>query len=344
MKVVVTGGSGLVGKNLQDVVSQSSISNSDNTFVFLNRSKNDEYSLDCENRDAVMAYFEKQRFDAIIHLAACVGGLFMHIDNNEYVYEKNKRINDNVLDACHLTKIKYGVFCSSSCVFPHEPEHFPMDEEMMCAGDPHPTNCGYANAKREMYERCREMNERHGYNYVCLIPVNMYGKFDNFDLNNGHFIPALMHRFELTKKAVRDGCAFSSYSDLPTQSPCEEKYVAYGDGTPLRQLLYAKDFADIIRRVLTSVVSGIYGKPDPMVVCSDEEYAISEVVRKLTMTMGIEYDKVVWDTSKANGCMKKTVTNCRFKRAFPEYRFTSLLDGLRETYEWFEVTNLTNHT
>lgn len=338
MRIAVTGGSGMVGRNLRDVVQDERVESSaagdknDYEYVFLTRA-----DVDCEDRDAVRAYFVRERFDAVVHLAACVGGLFMHIDNNHDVYERNKRINDNVIDACRASGVKRGIFCSSSCVFSPDPPSFPMDEGMHLEGEPHPTNYGYANAKREMYRRCKELNEKEGYKYLCLIPVNMYGKYDNFDLETGHFVPALMHRFEMTKRAVRDACSFYSYSDIPTRSPYEEKYIAYGDGTPLRQLLYARDFAEVIYRFLLEENHDKWTH-DSVIVCNDEEHTIKEVVEELASVMDLDKEKVVWDTSKANGCMRKTVTNQRFSSGFDNkksFMFTSLNDGLNLTYTWF---------
>ena len=267
----------------------------------------------------------------------------MHIDNNQEVYERNKRINDNVIDACCASGVKRGIFCSSSCVFSSDPPFFPMDEGMHLEGEPHPTNYGYANAKREMYQRCKKLNDEEGYKYLCLIPVNMYGKYDNFDLETGHFVPALMHRFEIEKRAVRNACAFNSYSDLPTRSPFEEKYIAYGDGTPLRQLLYASDFAKVIYQFLLEENhhKWIY---DSVIVCNDDEYTIKEVVKHLASVMNLEKEKVVWDTSKANGCMRKTVNNARLKSLSilnhdgshtVSEQFTPLEDGFRAMYAWY---------
>jgi len=300
MRIAVTGGYGMVGRNLQDVV--------DGTFVFLARG-----DVDLEDRAATLAHFERERYDAVVHLAALVGGLYMHIDNNQEVYARNKRINDNVIDACAAAGVKRGVFCSSSCVFPSAPPSFPMDEAMHLLGEPHPTNRGYARAKREMYERCRVMNAR-GFDYLCLIPVNLYGKYDNFDLVKGHFMPALMHRFHAAKNAGAP-------------------LVAYGDGTPLRQLLYARDFAEIIRRFVAA--GALTERFDSVIVCGDEEHTIGEIVERLADAMGLDKGRVEWDASKANGCMRKTVTNARLRGAL-DVAFTPLDEGIRQTYEWFQ--------
>lgn len=344
MRVAVTGGSGMVGRNLRDVVQDERAESKDTEgkyeYVFLTRT-----DVDCEDHDAIMKYFERERFDAVVHLAACVGGLYMNLGNNQEVYERNKRINNNVIDACCASGVKRGIFCSSSCVFRPDPLSFPMDEDMHLEGEPHASNGGYGNAKREMYRRCKELNEKEGFKYLCLIPVNMYGKYDNFNIGSGHFVPALMHRFEICKRAVRESCSFNSYSDLPTRSPFEEKYVAYGDGTPLRQLLYARDFAEVIYRFLLEENHDKWAH-DSVIVCNDEEHTIKEVVEELASVMDLDKEKVVWDTSKANGCMRKTVSNARLKTlnmvsndalGNVQEQFTPLYEGIRLTYEWFRM-------
>lgn len=313
----------MVGCNLRDVVQENS--KDEYKYVFLTRA-----DVECEDRDSVMAYFMRERFDAVVHLAACVGGLYMNIGNNQEIYERNKRINDNVIDACRASDVKRGIFCSSSCVFPSDPPSFPMNEDMHLMSEPHASNRGYGNAKRDMYRRCKELNEKGDYNYLCLIPVNMYGKYDNFDIETGHFVPALMHRFEMAKQAVRD-------------SSCENKYIAFGDGKPLRQLLYAPDFADIIYRFLLKENHSKWIH-DSVIVCNNEEHTIKEVVRILADVMELDIDNVVWDTSKANGCMRKTVSNERLIMLhinttlgvdiIPE-QFTSIQQGLLATYAWF---------
>lgn len=314
MKIAVTGGSGMVGRNLQDVVQEHQ---GEHEYIFLTRK-----DFDCEERDAVMTHFEKNDYDAVLHLAADVGGLYKNINNNDQIYMKNKAINDNIIDACIKFGIKKGIFCSSSCVFPENPSKFPMNEDMMCESDPHPSNRGYAMAKREMVIRCKELNKK-GFQYLSLIPVNMYGKYDNFNIEKGHFISALMHRFHDIKHNIKK---------MP--------YIAYGDGTPIRQLLYAKDFAYIIYQIFM-MTPNTHIDCDSLIVCNDNEFHIRDVVKELAKTMNIDYNEIIWDTTKLNGCMRKSVTNKRFKKLFPEYSFVNLNDGLRKTYNWYTTNTIT---
>ena len=321
MKIAVTGGSGMVGRNLQDVVQEHQ---GEHEYIFLTRK-----DFDCEERDAVMTHFEKNEYDAVLHLAADVGGLYKNINDNDQIYMKNKAINDNIIDACVKFGIKKGIFCSSSCVFPENPSKFPMNEDMMCESEPHPSNRGYAMAKRKMAIRCKELNKK-GFQYLSLIPVNMYGKYDNFNIGTGHFVPALMHRFEICKNATRNSASFyEPNSDV-------EKYIAYGDGKPLRQLIYAKDFAEIIYTFFLQKDNWIF---DSVIVCNDEEHTIKEVVEELARVMDLDKKNLVWDTSKANGCMRKTVSNIRLTNMNIFKNFKTLEYGLQETYTWFKNNN-----
>tara|TARA_B110000208_G_scaffold189178_1_gene250211 strand:+ start:9020 stop:9979 length:960 start_codon:yes stop_codon:yes gene_type:complete len=310
MKIVVTGGNGLVGNNLKSIVNEKYANHS---FTYLNRSKNDEFSLDLTDRKAVLDFFSQNKFDYIIHLAANVGGLFKNMKNNANIFKDNIMIQENILEACNINNIQRGIFCLSSCIFPHAPSKFPMTEEMILESDPHYSNRGYAYAKRMLYIQCQNYNKDFNREYICVAPVNMYGKYDNFCLENGHFIPAIMHRF---------------HNDCN-----KKKIIAYGTGSPLRQLLYAKDAADIMCKLLFNQELTV-GK-DLINIANDEENTIKKYIEKIGKTIGIDINKIYWDTSKADGCLRKTVSNKRLKTILPEYKFTDLDEGLKITYSWF---------
>ena len=307
MNIVVTGGSGMVGKNIKDVVDES---NDVNIYHFLSSK-----DVDLTNRTDVLNFFKDKKYDYIIHLAANVGGLYKNINENIEMFTSNIKINENVLEACHLYGIKRGVFCLSSCIYPAKPSKFPMDETMIHESPPHPSNEGYAYAKRMLEIQCKHYNETYGYKYYCLIPVNLYGKYDYFNLKNGHFIPMIMHRFYLSR----------NYDVL----------TAYGTGKPLRQFLYAKDFAIIILGILLECKDT---PAEPIICCNDDEFTIEEVVYKLLYIMNLPIKKLKWLTEYSDGCMKKTVSNKKLMSICPElkYDFTSFDYGLRETYEWFK--------
>ena len=224
MKICITGGTGMVANYIKDAIKEMY---SEHEFIFLSR-------LDCDlrRREKVLLVFSVYKFDYVIHLAAAVGGLYKNMNDNIGMFSDNIKINENVLEACHKNNIKRGIFCLSSCVYPANPSHFPMDESMLHESQPHPSNEGYSYAKRMLEMQTRQYNKAYGYEYICVTPVNMYGKYDNFSLQDGHFIPMIMHRFfqELSYRHYNPG----------------GKFEAYGSGMPLRQFLYAGDFAKII--------------------------------------------------------------------------------------------------
>ena len=311
MKIVVTGGSGLVGTNLKSIVNEQYTNHS---FTYLNRSKNDEFTLDLTDRKEVLDFFSKNEFDYIIHLAANVGGLFKNMRNNSGIFRENILMQENILEACNKNNIQRGIFCLSSCIFPNNPSKFPMTEKMILESAPHFSNRGYAYAKRMLYIQCQNYNKDFNRVYICVAPVNMYGKYDNFSLENGHFIPAIMHRF---------------YRDRN-----KKQLIAYGTGAPLRQLLYAKDAADIMCKLLFN--QELTDGKDLINIANDEEDSIKQYIEEIGKSVGIDINKIYWDTTKSDGCLKKTVSNTILKTILPGYKFTDLHDGLKETFTWFK--------
>ena len=306
MNILVTGGNGMVASCIKDL---QNIYPSD-TFFFMTRNQ-----CDLSSEKSVNDFFENStiKYDYIIHLAAKVGGLFMNLNSNIEMFSENIRINENILKASHKHNIKRGIFCLSSCIYPCNPYRFPMDETMIHESPPHPSNEGYAYAKRMLELQCRQYNKAYNTEYICVIPVNLYGPHDNFNIENGHVIPSLMHRFH-KEKNKNNG-----------------EFIAYGTGTPLRQFLYAPDFAKIICKILFDKNNQ---NTDP-IICCNGEITIKEMVETLGETMDININNIKWDETKSDGCMKKTVDNSVLLRLYPDFNFISLQNGLKETYKWF---------
>lgn len=315
MKIIVTGGNGMIGNNIKDIISNNSYSN--NEFIFINRSLNNELSVDLTNREDVLLFFGKFNFDYIIHLAADVGGLYKNINNNSSMFSNNTRINENILEACIKYKINRGIFILSSCIFPHNPSMFPMDENMIHESPPHYSNEGYAYSKRMMHIQCKNLNKTYNTQFICLVPVNLYGAYDNFNPENSHLLPGLMHRF---------------HNSLDNKDNKDKKFIAYGSGKPLRQMLYATDFANIICDIL---INKLEIKTDTLICCNDYEYSIKDIVTKLSNVMNIQFDNIEWDNTKSDGCMKKSVSNKKFKDYYHNFNFTHLDTGLKKTYNWY---------
>jgi|UniRef100_A0A6C0ALA0 GDP-L-fucose synthase len=313
MKICVTGGTGLVGnaiKIFSDMIDY-------HTFYYVSKSNADNNygkGLDLTVLKDVDDYFKRNQFDYIIHLAANVGGLYKNMNGNIEMFNDNILINMNVLTVCNKYNINRGIFCLSSCIYPNNPSRFPMDETMIHESPPHISNEGYAYAKRMLEKQCSHYNKAFNREYICLIPVNLYGKHDYFNLKNGHFIPMIMHRFH-------------------RELLLGNELIAYGTGKPLRQFLYVEDFARIILDVL---LGDHYNVTTPLICCNDQEYTIKNIVDMIAFYIGIDNDAIHWDTTKSDGCMKKTVTNAKFKSFYPDFQFTPIDKGLEKTYSWFK--------
>ncbi len=303
MKVLVTGGSGMVGRCLQDIINTNKYD--DNEWKFIS-------SADCNLTDhnQVDTFFKTHKFDSVIHLAACVGGLYKNMKDNLNMFHNNIKMNMNVLKACHNNNINTCIVILSSCIFPAQPSKFPMEEYMLHDGKPHESNKGYAYAKRMMQVECEMYNEQYNRNYICLTPVNLYGPFDNYSLTDGHVIPMLIHKF---------------YNN---------NFEIYGTGIAKRQFLYAPDFAKIILLTLSLKL-----KDKMIICCNDEEHSINDVITLVCQNFILNNHKfnpiIKFNNNYSDGIIKKTVSNKYFKTIFPKFRFTPLKDGLFCTINWF---------
>lgn len=219
--ILVTGGSGLVGNAIKYVSKNYNNYN----FIFISSK---QYNLISYNETKQMFIDIKPTY--VIHLAACVGGLFKNMNNKVDMLEQNLMINYNVVKCAHDYKVKKLIACLSTCIFPDKVT-YPIDESMLHNGPPHNSNDAYAYAKRMLEIHCKAYRENYGDNFTCIIPTNIYGPHDNFDLENGHVIPSLIHQCYKAKKE-------------------NKPFVIKGTGKPLRQFIYSEDLAKLIMLVL----------------------------------------------------------------------------------------------
>lgn len=303
--VLVTGGSGLVGNAIK------SIRKSFPYYQFVFLSSKDFDLLKMEKTELMFKTFKPTY---VIHLAACVGGLYKNMNHNVEMFEKNMIINYNVIHCAHKFEVKKLIACLSTCIYPDDVS-YPISEEMLHNGAPHSSNYGYAYAKRMLEVHCRLYKESYGDNFMCVIPTNIYGPHDNFDLENGHVLPALIHRCYLAKNNGVD-------------------FVMRGSGKPLRQFIYSEDLAKLIMHLLQS------SNKENVILSSPEkdETSIENVSRMIARCFDYE-DKLVFDASYADGQYKKTVSNeklmCILKRECSKFEFTELEEGIKKTVEWF---------
>jgi GDP-L-fucose synthase len=299
--IVVTGGTGLVGSAIRKV----SVAYSQYNFVFLSSKQ-----FDLANMEQTKAMYERFRPNFVIHLAACVGGLFKNMNNKVEMLEKNLLINFNVVKCAHDYKVEKLIACLSTCIFPDKVT-YPISEEMLHDGPPHFSNDAYAYAKRMLEIHCKAYKENFGDNFTCIIPTNIYGPHDNFDLENGHVIPALIHKCFLAKKSGID-------------------FVIRGSGTPLRQFIYSEDLAKLIMIVLERDIS------DNIILSAPEshETSIGDIGRLIARSYDYE-DRITFDASFSDGQYKKTVGIDRLRKHVPDFEFTPIADGVRLAVAWF---------
>lgn len=301
--VLITGGSGLVGNGIKSI--QSNYPNFD--FIFLS-------SKDCNLEDytQTLNYFKTTKPDYIIHLAACVGGLFKNMNSKVDMLEKNILINMNVLKAAHNIGVKKLIACLSTCIFP-DSTTYPIDETMLHLGPPHTSNDAYAYAKRLLETHCKAYQEQYGDNFVCVIPTNIYGSNDNFNLEDAHVIPALIHKCYLAKKESKP-------------------FVVAGSGKPLRQFIYSEDLGKLIMWVLES-----YLEKSPIILSVGEEQEVSIGYIATLIAKKFNYqESMIFDNSKPDGQYKKTASNAKLRRLIGNFNFTDIEEGINKTIDWFE--------
>ena len=303
MKILVTGGTGLVGQAIQSIKDKYS----EHTFIFSS-------SRDCDliNYLDTYRYFSQIKPDYIIHLAAIVGGLFKNMNHKVDMYDQNMRLNMNVLRCAHEHKVKKVVSCLSTCVFPDKVQ-YPINEKMLHDGEPHNSNYGYAYSKRMLDVHSKLYREQYNDNFICVIPTNIYGEHDNYSLENGHVIPALIHQCYLAKKENRP-------------------FIVRGSGSPLRQFIYSKDLAELMMWSLLE-----YNKWDNVIlsVGENDEISIKDVATAISKAYEYE-DNIMFDTQYSDGQYKKTADNSLLMKYKSDFKFTKFSEGIKKSVDWFK--------
>tara|TARA_R110000782_G_scaffold137419_6_gene229911 strand:- start:206 stop:1111 length:906 start_codon:yes stop_codon:yes gene_type:complete len=293
MKSLLTGANGLVGHT---ILAQLNL-----------LSQND---LDLRDRDAVFGYFDKHRPDAVIHTAARVGGLGANMQYMSDFYTDNILINTNVLDAAQRNGVEQVVSFLSTCIFPDMATSV-LTEDMLHEGEPHPSNFGYAYAKRMLEVQSRAISSQHGLGYSCVIPTNIYGPHDNFNLNSGHVIPSLIHKCYLAEKYGTN-------------------FMVWGSGKPLREFIFSHDVGELVGMLMQR-----YRSPYTVILSPSEEVSIGRVAEIIANAMEFK-GKIVYDTGYSDGQFRKPTCNKKLQSLIPDYEFTPLEEGIRFTVDWFK--------
>ena len=248
--------------------------------------------------------------DRVIHCAGKVGGVKKNMNNKGSMFYDNIMINTNVIEASRVYGIKKLVAFLSTCVFPNNIE-YPLTEEKIHLGQPHNSNDAYAYAKRMSDIQIRAYKEEYGLNYTSVIPTNIYGINDNFDIENGHVLPSLIHKCYLARENKTD-------------------FIIWGSGKPLREFIYNKDVAKLTEWVLNE-----YNESEPIILGNSIEISIKDVVDLIVKEMNFK-GTVIFDTTKPEGQFRKPSDNSKLMSYLPNFKFTPIEEGLKETIEWFE--------
>ena len=314
--ILITGGSGLVGNGIKSVSEKYS----NYTFIYISSK---DFNL--SNMTDTINMFEMYKPHYVIHLAACVGGLYKNMNNKVEMLEKNLMINYNVVKCSHDYKVEKLISCLSTCIFPDNVT-YPINESMLHNGPPHSSNDSYAYAKRMLETHCKAYKENYGDNFICVIPTNIYGHHDNFNLEDGHVLPALIHKCYLAKKTNID-------------------FVIRGSGLPLRQFIYSEDLAQLIMNILIDNNSddnsggenAMKESNDSNIILSvpeKDEISIKDVGLLIAKCFNYE-DRIIFDHNYSDGQYKKTVSSEKVMNKFPDFKFTNIEYGIKKTVEWF---------
>jgi GDP-L-fucose synthase len=251
----------------------------------------------------------------VIHLAACVGGLYKNMNQKVDMLEKNLLMNFNVVKCCHEFGVQKLVACLSTCIFPDKTT-YPINEEMLHDGPPHTSNDAYAYAKRMLEIQCQAYRENYGDKFVCVIPTNIYGPNDNFNLEDAHVIPALIHKCYLAKQKGED-------------------FVVRGTGKPLRQFIHSEDLAELMMWTLENYD----GKSLILSVPEKDEVSIGYVAKQIAKAFEYEH-RMYFDPYYSDGQYKKTADNTKLANllltGFPSvFDFINIDEGIANTVKWF---------
>ncbi len=271
--------------------------------------------LDLRNQQSVLDFYEKEQPELVINAAAKVGGI---LANNDFPYEflmQNMQIQNNLIDGAFKSGIEKFIFLGSSCIYPKFAPQ-PLKEEYLLTDSLEPTNEWYALAKISGVKACESIRKQYGRDYLSLMPTNLYGYNDNFDLKSSHVLPAMIRKFHEAK--------VNNHSSV----------TLWGSGTPMREFLFVDDLAQ-------AVVHALEHKLDEHLynVGSGKDVTIKELARIIQKITGHKGD-IIWDITKPDGTPRKLMDVSKMKAMGWQFS-TELEIGIQKTYDWF-LENIKN--
>ena len=296
-KIFVAGHKGLVGsaivRNLQ--------SKGYNNIITLNRSQ-----LDLTKENDVYCFFMMEQPEYVFNAAAKVGGIMGNKNHPaDFIYE-NLRIQNNIIHNAYKGGVKKLIFLGSSCIYPKFP-NIPITEDQLMTSPLEESNSAYAIAKIAGMRMCQAYRQQYGFNAISLMPTNLYGINDNFDLENSHVLPAMIRKFY----------------------QADEKVTLWGDGSAMREFLHVDDLAEACYVCMQK-----YDEEEHINIGTGEDVTIKELAETVAKVVGNK--KIEWDTSKPNGTPRKVLNVDKIKSLGWQPKI-GLEEGIRSTYEWFRV-------
>jgi GDP-L-fucose synthase len=299
MQILITGGNGMVGRYLKKLLPEAITPSSK--------------ELDLTNSENVKSYFESNKFDYVIHLAAYVGSLHDNIENRTKYFDQNILMNTLITKYAYESGVKNFLGILSTCIYPDNITNFPIKESQLHEGAPHHDLMSYAYAKRSHAVQLSAYKETFGVNYNYLIPCNLYGIVSESHEKRSHFVNDLIFKIIDAQKNKKD------YITL------------FGDGTPLRQFMHASDFAKIIFLYVVQKCNTSFNVA-PNMNMSVENIALNALLACHNGTsLTIKYDD-----SKPNGQYRKDVDTSLFREQIKDFEFRTLMSGIQEIYEHYK--------
>lgn len=281
--------------------------------------------LDLRNKEKVTDFFDQEKPEVVIDAAARVGGI---LANNNYPYQflmENMQIQNNLIDSSLNIDVQKFIFLGSSCIYPKLAPQ-PLREEYLLTGPLEPTNEWYAIAKITGVKACEAIRKQFGKDYISLMPTNLYGPFDNFDLNTSHVLPAMIRKFHEAKQVAVGSWQLANGGDQQRREHLP--VTLWGSGTPMREFLFVEDLADAVVFALENQFQdNLYN------VGTGIDLTIKELAELIQKTVG-HTGEIIWDSSKPDGTPRKLMDVSKMTDVGWKAK-VGLEDGIMRTYEWF---------
>ena len=265
--------------------------------------------LDLRNQEKTKAFFSSQKFDYVFLAAARVGGILENsLKKAEFIYD-NLQIQNNVIHYAYKSKVKKLLFLGSSCIYPKK-SIIPISESELLTGKLEETNDAYALSKIAGIKMCQSYKDQYNFNSISLMPTNLYGFNDNFDLKSSHVIPALLRKFIEAKE-----------NNL-------KEVICWGSGKPMREFLFVDDLADACLFFMKN-----YNENEHVNVGTGSDITIKDLVNLISEIIGYK-GAIKWDKTKPDGTIRKVLDVSKANKLGWKHK-TTLTDGLKKTVEWY---------